>query len=145
VKQFATHGAERSRHEWWAFEGFTNIDCCLVTDRTILFVEGKRTETVSPATRWFEKRSQLWRNVEAAHQFARGKQFAVILGVEQEGDGKAALQEADARLHDSYPHLTDPERTTLSRHLLGLVTWPQVVRQFSLPATCLPNTVADVR
>jgi hypothetical protein len=145
VKQLAQHGAERSRHEWWAFEGFTHIDCCLITDRTVLFVEGKRTETVSPATRWFEKRSQLWRNVEAAQQFARGKQFSVILAVEQEGDGKVALQEADARLHDSYPHLMDTERTALSRCLLGFVTWPQVVQRFSLPANCLPSTVADVR
>jgi hypothetical protein len=50
VKQLAERGAQHSGQEWWAFEGFTHIDCCLVTDTTVLFVEGKRAESVSPAT-----------------------------------------------------------------------------------------------
>jgi hypothetical protein len=34
------HGPEGSARRWWAFEGFTEVDCCLETDRLVLFVEG---------------------------------------------------------------------------------------------------------
>jgi hypothetical protein len=142
VKQLAEHGAEGSGQEWWAFEGFTHIDCCLITDAAVLFIEGKRTETVSPATRWFQARSQLWRNVEAAQQFALDKAFGVILAVEQ--DGNAALEEADATLNESYPHLTDEQKSELSRHLLGFVTWSHLAQEFELPPYCLPETTADI-
>jgi hypothetical protein len=137
-------GAEGSRHQWWAFEGFTHIDCCLITDSTVLFVEGKRTEAVSPSTRWFVKRSQIWRNVETAQQFARGKEFGVILAVEDDEAGKTALAGADATLRDSYPHLSESGRAALASHLLGFITWPETVARFSLPPRCLPNTTDDL-
>lgn len=140
----ATNGAEGSRHQWWAFEGFTHIDCCLVTDSTVLFVEGKRTEAVSPSTRWFLKRSQIWRNVEAAQQFARGKEFGIILAVEDDEAGHTALAEADATLRDSYPHLSEAGRAALAGHLLGFLTWPEMVERFSLPPTCLPDSTDDL-
>jgi len=40
--------ARGSRGEWWAFEGFTSIDCCLETENSLLVIEGKRTESLSP-------------------------------------------------------------------------------------------------
>jgi predicted RNase H-like nuclease len=144
VTRLLQRGAEGSRHEWWAFEGFTHTDCCLITDRCVFFVEGKRTESVSPSTRWFKDRSQLWRNVEGAHAFSQSKEFAVILAVEHEEDGKRALDVAAATLDRSYPHLPD-DRAELSRHLLGFVTWATVVQAFSLPDSCLPANVDAVR
>jgi hypothetical protein len=36
--------------EWWRFEGVTQLDCVLITDRLVVTVEGKRTEPLSPAT-----------------------------------------------------------------------------------------------
>jgi hypothetical protein len=32
-RQLAKRAAQRGRQKWWAFEGFTHIDCCLITDR----------------------------------------------------------------------------------------------------------------
>jgi len=58
--------------KWWVFEGRSSIDCCLIAVNCVLFVEGKRTESLSPATQWFKQWSQLWRNVEAAQDFAAG-------------------------------------------------------------------------
>lgn len=129
--------------KWWAFEGFTNIDCCLIGENLVLFVEGKRTDSVSPSTLWFSERSQLWRNVEAARDFgfSKGKDFAVILAVETEGDGVAALVEAAASLLGSYPHLEEPDREQLSMHLLGFVTWRQMVDEFGLPEECLVESL----
>jgi hypothetical protein len=140
-RQLAKRLAERGRRKWWAFEGFSHIDCCLITDRCVLFIEGKRTDRVAPSTLWFKQRSQLWRNVEAAEQFAAGKDFAVILAVEREADGDAALTAADASLAPSFPHLPAERQRELSRHLIGFVTWLEIVTRFGLPPECLPETV----
>ena len=105
----------------------------------MLFIEGKRTESVSPSTLWFKQRSQLWRNVEAAREFAGGKYFGVIVAVETEADGNRALQDAAQSLILGLPHLTPEQQMSLNSHLLGFVTWSNLVRRFGLPATCLPD------
>ena len=107
----------------------------------MLFVEGKRTESVSPSTLWFEQRSQLWRNVEAAKEFAGDKQFAVILAVEREADGTTALASAASSLDGSYPHLDAEQRTELARHLIGFVTWSEIVTRCGLRPECLLDRV----
>ncbi len=141
VTQLLQCGADNSRHQWWAFEGFTHTDCCLMTDSWLLLIEGKRTETVSASTRWFKHRSQLWRNVESAQVLAGGRQFGVILGVENERDGVAGMAEARSSLDRSLPHLSPVERASLSHRLLGFVVWSDLVERFGLSEGCLPDTV----
>ena len=126
IKQLEGRLGARGRNKWWAFEGFSHIDCCLITDTCVVFVAGKRTEVVSPSTFWFLKRSQLWRNVEAAKEFAGSRQFAVILAVENEVDGTSALSDAAVSLSESYPHLDADQQGELSRHLIGFVTWSEL-------------------
>ena len=46
-------GANGSRRQWSAFEGFTHVDARFETSECLLLVEGKRTEAVSASTRWF--------------------------------------------------------------------------------------------
>ena len=141
LRALEQRGAGHSIRQWWAFEGFSHIDCCLIAENLVLFVEGKRTEGVSPSTLWFSERSQLWRNVEAAGDFSEGKDFAVILAVETEGDGTAALAAAAASLRGSYPHLEEPDREQLFQHLLGFVTWRKMVDEFGLPGECLVESL----
>jgi hypothetical protein len=136
-RQLAKRASLRGRQKWWAFEGFSHIDCCLVTDRCVIFVEGKRTETVSPSTLWFQQRSQIWRTVEVAREFAGGRQFGVILVVASERDGRAALGAAVHSLAASYPHLPPDQQAELGRHLLGFTTWSEIVSRFQLPTSCL--------
>jgi hypothetical protein len=64
------HGPIGSRRRWWAFEGHTEVDCWLETDRLLLFVEGKRSEPLSPSTDWFPERNQLVRNLEVVGELA---------------------------------------------------------------------------
>lgn len=137
LSELENRGAKGSSAQWWAFEGRSHIDCCLITEKLVLFIEGKRTEALSSSTRWFTQRSQLWRNVETASEFAREKNAAVILAVEREADGQAALEVAEATLEGSYPHLEPNRRRELSEAFLGYVTWPQIVKEFELPAACL--------
>ncbi len=138
-RQLAKRSAQRGRQKWWAFEGFSHVDCCLITEKCVIFVEGKRTEAVAPSTLWFGKRSQIWRNVEVAREFAQSKQFGVILAVESERDGLTALDAATESVAYSYPHLQSEERRELERHLLGFVTWQAITTHFGLPASCLPE------
>lgn len=52
LAELERHGPERSRWKWWAFEGYTEADCWLKTERLLLFVDGRRTEPLSPSTDW---------------------------------------------------------------------------------------------
>jgi len=103
----------------------------------VVFIEGKRTEIVSPSTRWFRTRNQLWRNVEVAGELAAGRAFGVILCVESVESGVGALAEAEGTREESLPHLSEAQRTELDRHLLGYVGWPEIVQTFALPASVM--------
>ncbi len=81
ISELDRAGARGNGRKWWAFEGFTHTDCYLETDALLLIIEGKRTEVVSPSTRWYAERSQVWRNVEAAKELANGRAFGVIVAV----------------------------------------------------------------
>jgi hypothetical protein len=120
--------AQRGRNKWWAFEGFTRVDCCLISSQCVVFVEAPRAEAdpAASSTLWYPDRRRLWRNVEAAKELAGVKQFGVILAVETADEGAAALGDAARTLEKSCPHLEPDERAELSRHLLGFVTWPAV-------------------
>jgi hypothetical protein len=53
------HNGVSARRAWWAFEGWTSVDCWLETDQLVVFIEGKRTEPISAATSWFPVRNQV--------------------------------------------------------------------------------------
>ncbi|HXG90310.1 MAG TPA: hypothetical protein VNJ02_18440 [Vicinamibacterales bacterium] len=131
-RQLAKRAAQRGRQKWWLFEGFARVDCCLVTDRCVIVIDAKPAEAGSPSSVWYEGRTQLWRHVEAAKDVAGDKQFAVIVVVETEQEGVAALATAGDTLAASYPHLDVDQQNELSRHLLGFVTLPQLAAQFGL-------------
>lgn len=144
LRQFGKRLAQRGRRKWWAFEGFLRVDCCLSTEACVLFVEDRPTEPVPPSTLWFPSRSRVWRNVEAAKEFAGDRAFGVILAVDEEADGVAALAHATNTLAGSYPHLDGAPRADLARHFLGFVTWTEIVATFGLPPECLTERPSPV-
>jgi hypothetical protein len=76
-----------------------------------------------------------------AQEFATGKAFAVILAVESDADGAAALETAAASRAPSLPHLTTKQQNKLARHLLGVVTWGVLTDRFNLPVHILAGNV----
>jgi hypothetical protein len=144
LNEIDAKGGQGSAREWWAFEGFTHVDACFETEEYLLLIEGKRTEAVSPSTRWFKSRNQLWRNVEVAGELANGRPFGVVVGVETDADGRRALADAATTRDRSYPHLTQKQRAALDRHLLGFVVWSEVVDRFGLPRDVLRETTDPV-
>jgi hypothetical protein len=110
-----------SRRKWWAFEGFTSVDCLLETENYLLLIEGKRTERLSKSTNWFPKRNQVDRDVEVARALANGKDFGVIVCAEM------PVELDEEVWAESLPHSLDSDRAELKRHYLGCVIWSAIV------------------
>jgi hypothetical protein len=129
------HGSQGSDKKWWAFEGFTEVDCYLETDRLILLIEGKRTEPLSKATDWYTGRNQLMRNLEAIGEKAGGKNFGVMVLAE---DAIPAPSRREVR--SSVPHLTSEQRESLMKRFWGCFTWEQACRATGVEFGSLPYT-----
>jgi hypothetical protein len=140
LAELETRGSGGSERRWWAFEGFTSVDCWIETDRLVLLVEGKRNEPISRTTDWFPRRNQLVRNLEAACEAAGSeKEPAVLLAVEREIQDPLA---GDA-LQQSAPHLADSQLGRLRAAYLGQLTWRSICDLLELGPYVLPDTVDD--
>jgi hypothetical protein len=133
-------GPRGSRRAWWAFEGFTSVDCALETPDFVLAIEGKRFEPVSETVSWIPERNQIARNLEVISEYARGgnKEFAVLL-VGPDG-GQPPSHEALTR---GWPHLDQLAQKDLLRHFLGVTTWRAVCDACGVDYERLPITTAD--
>jgi hypothetical protein len=134
----AVNGPDGSRRNWWAFEGFTSVDCVLETDRLLVFVEGKRKEAISAATDWYPKRNQIVRNVEVASCAAKesGKDFGVILCAETH------VELPERAFKEGLPHLSESEQQALRTHYWGCITWQQIVDALC-PGLELPGNLEE--
>jgi hypothetical protein len=121
LRQLTSRLAQRGRNKWWLFEGFARVDACFVSDTAVLVVERWRDSLHSSSSRWYPQRVQLWRDVEAVREFAGSRKYGVVLAVDDEAQGVAALEAAVASMSDSFPHLVFEEQEKLERHLLGYV------------------------
>lgn len=137
LQNLKQYGAEQSYKKWWAFEGFTSVDCLIETDKILLAVEGKRTEKgPSESVSWYPQRNQLIRNLETLQQYAQGRIFAVVMI-----DEKGNYQFDDADIKSSLPHFTEEERKELISHFLGAFTWKEVCLKTGVDYSSLPDTV----
>lgn len=134
LAELAAVGAAGSRRKWWAFEGFTSVDCLLETEKLLLLIEGKRTEPISASTTWFPRRNQIVRNAEVAQALAGSKNFVVLLCSEQ------PIELPSDSWQESLPHKTPAEIEGLQRHFLGCVTRPEITNKLC-PKLTLPNTI----
>lgn len=123
LRQLSSRLAQRGRNKWWLFEGFARVDACFITEHAMLIVERWRDDLITSSSRWYPDRIQLWRDLEATRELAGARTFGLVMLVDDETQGVAALAAADASLADSYPHLVFEEQEKLERHLLGYVTW----------------------
>lgn len=140
------------RRAWWRFEGVTQVDCALLTDSTVVFIEGKRTE-VGPSREvlWYRGRNQVLRNLDCAAAYVQQttrQHYFVILVVEKHLVGQDRVRRSEIEMvmlpkvvQASVPHLTDEERTTLLSHYLGTCTWQTIVEEFDLGDGVLPDQV----
>jgi hypothetical protein len=139
LKKIRKKGALASRDKWWAFEGFVEVNCCLETDRLLLFVTCKRDDVLAPATPWYPARDELFRDLEVARANAGGREYALLLITEAPfgpvGDGEARA---------SLPHLSDEDRRDLLSHYLGSTTWREACARLGVEYDGLPKNIAEV-
>jgi hypothetical protein len=136
IKGLEQFGPDGSRRKWWAFEGFTAVDCYLATDRLKIYVEGKFTDNLSSSTNWYRTRNQLVRNLESAQADAKGSPFVCLLITEDEPFGLS-----ETKIQDSLPHLTEAQQQDLMRHFLGATTWRRACQATAVDYSSLPSTV----
>lgn len=129
-------GPSKSLCRWWAFEGATEIDCLLITNKIIFGIEGKRNEDVSPDTEWCPNRYQLFRNIEVISSIADHliPCFAVI--------SESDIEIPHDALSQSLPHLNDGERKKIHDCYLGNISWDRLQKELMLKSP--PDTVEDV-
>jgi NAD-dependent deacetylase len=123
LEELARVGACGSRRKWWAFEGFTSVDCLLETKSLLLLTEGKRTEPIANSTDWFPDRNQIIRNLEVAQALANGRNFAVLLCAER------PEELPEKAWTNGLPHFSPAEIKELKRHYLGCATWPTIAKE----------------
>lgn len=131
-----------TRRAWYVLEGESRPDACLETDRVLLVVEGKRSESgATSATTWMPRRSQILRHMDAATEIADGRRVFGLMIVEglPGADGpsqywltEAADQVAHTLVADSLPHRTALEREQVVDGFLGVTTWQCMCREFGL-------------
>jgi hypothetical protein len=129
-------GVANSSRKWWAFEGFTEVDCLLETETVVLLIEGKRTEGLSESTDWYHGRNQLHRNLEAARDLAQGREFGVLV-IGEDPPRAVALGDPAKGLR----HLSEKERRDLMTRYFGYLTWRQVCEATGLDYRSLPLNV----
>lgn len=139
LRQLGARGVKGSRRQPWAFEGWTNVDCCLKTTRLTLFVEGKRKEELSPSTAWFPARNQLIRNLEVVASLRPETPGFVLLATEDENT------DAPNRgvLRASAPHLESTQLDALWDRYLGQITWRELCNRVDVAFDSLPDTVTN--
>jgi len=130
-------GPAGSRMKWWAFEGFTAVDCYLATDKLKIYVEGKFTDVLSPSTNWYRNRNQLMRNLESAQADAKGDPFVCLLITEDEPLGILDAK----KIQSSLPHLAHAQQQDLMLHFLGATTWRQACLATGVNYGSLASTV----
>jgi hypothetical protein len=128
---------------WWRFEGVTYVDCALLTNSAVIFVEGKWTEIgASKEVLWYDKRNQVLRNLDCAANYTEQKglqHYFVIMVVEkdlveQDPVRRKEIEEVMSPkiIEGSLPHLTDEERNEVLSHYLGTTSWEEIVEHFGL-------------
>lgn len=136
-KALSDAGAGGSRRQWWALEGFTEVDCCLESDSLVLFIEGKRNESPSASVSWLRDRNQLVRNLDCAMDYAAGRDFALLVMCkrpEPAPPGRA--------FEDGLPHRTAEQRAELRQRYLGWVSWQSAAAALGVDG--LPHTRLDM-
>lgn len=151
LKLLEDMGPDKSVRKWWAFEGFTHVDCVVETEKLVLFIEGKRTETASENVSWFAERNQIARNLECAKWYARkggiSKEFAALMVIEEGINEDHHYQSVSAsRLLGSWPHLPANGfgQGSMIDAFLGIVTWQEILNAWEISTDVLPDTVNDV-
>jgi len=131
--------------KWCVLEGPSRPDATLEMSKSVLVVEGKRTErSCTSKTKWMRSRSQLLRHMDAATERYPNKRILGLLIVEGDGGAdaiepsehwrrEAAAQTAPTMLESSLPHRAPDVRKQIAAGILGVITWQYICAVHRIP------------
>ena len=146
-------GAQKHQSKvWWRLEGVTQVDCALIAEDTVIFIEGKRTELgASRNIIWYQHRNQVLRNLDCAAEYAdqNGLQnFYVMLVAEKRLIENDQFRQREINqilspetINKSLPHLSPEHREELLNHYLGVTFWEDIVAELSLDSGVLIDRI----
>jgi hypothetical protein len=135
IRQVQEKGPDPGLKGWWVLEGPTSVDCALFAEGLTLFIEGKREEkSLKAHTNWYERRIQLYRNLDCLRTLPERAERYYLLGIVEEDTpihAEARAVQGDFQFaRSSWPHLDAAAAAALWTHFLGFTTWQQVAAQF---------------
>ncbi len=129
-------------------EGATHADCLIECENAFLWIEGKRTDWISPGITYDRSRDQLARNLEAVWSLAHhaGKDYRLLLCHEHplEGHDDVLVEGYRAATWTAgLPHIPIDVRYEFSRRI-GTLKWAEIANEWCklrrLPElACLPE------
>ena len=144
------HRGEKWPAEWWVLEGPTHVDAFIRTDKAVIVIEGKRTET-GPTTRtdWMPVRYQMLRNLDCAREAYPNLAlygFYIVEGDERGAVPKkwwefVAQTTAPESVTASLPHRPEEEQIAIISAFRGITTWQEVCSTYGIDFKKLPDTV----
>lgn len=132
------------RPAWCVFEGPTCPDVCIKTEKSIIVIEGKRTENgPTRKTKWMKMRDQLLRHIDGVWDWEeRGNKTVVGLYIVEGHETSGDVEEkwlkharetiSKETLSGSLPHRTDREREAIAACFAGVTTWQNVCAEFGI-------------
>lgn len=142
LEMLKRHGGSK---KWYVLEGPSQPDVYLETEKTIVVIEGKRTEAgPTTHTTWMAGRHQVLRHIDAAWEI-RGKRnvygFFIVNGEDDNANSTevpAQWREAsnatwsDEAIASSLPHRGPQEQRAIRNAFLGVTTWQTVCQKLAL-------------
>lgn len=139
--------------DWHIFEGATYPDVYIKTEKFLVVIEGKRTESdVTTTTKWMPCRHQMLRHLDCAWE-VKGNREVLGFFIVESHVGASVPPDWCARasrttnfdvVRSSLPHRSPEEQWAIARSFIGITTWQEICHEFTdlgLCAEALPDTV----
>ncbi|NQT91310.1 MAG: hypothetical protein HQ559_01010 [Lentisphaerae bacterium] len=142
LEMLKRHGGSR---KWYVLEGPSQPDVYLETEKTIIVIEGKGTESgPTTNTTWMAGRHQVLRYIDAAWEIRGSRDvygFFIVNGKDDNPESTEVPDHwrnaskatwSDEAISSSLPHRGPEEQHAIRNAFLGITTWQSVCQKLAL-------------
>ena len=143
------HAGVNSRklhQKWYVFESASHPDVYIETDRAIIVIEGKRTESgPTLSTSWMPVRHQMIRHLDGGLELAGERHlfgFFIVEGDQQRAVPTEWVQASKETISDQslargLPHRSAEQIAIIRTSFLGVTTWQALCAELGIPSNVL--------
>jgi hypothetical protein len=137
---------------WYVFESASHPDVYIETDRAIVVIEGKRTESgPTLSTSWMPVRHQMIRHLDGGLDLAGERCLSGFFIVEGDPQGAVPAEWvqasgdtiSDQSLARGLPHRSAEQIARIRTAFLGVATWQGLCAELGIPSSALLERVGD--